>query len=128
MKNEIHTTKINIKHITFIVNLKNTEGEHYLVFKEKVDELLITYPFGILEFDLFENQYAVLYILPSPNEKLVSSDIVNCMNKIKMDCIVIDELFPENNEYYFNETLFPITAEWVKCKQFDEKQSFIEVK
>jgi hypothetical protein len=119
--------EINIKHITFVINLKNTKAFDYLLFKEKIDNLLVFHPVSTIEFDLINNQYAVLYILPSAIEKTILAEIINCIKGIKTDCIVIDELFPENNEYFLDNISFPQTAKWVKGKQFNTTQSYIEV-
>ena len=120
-------SKINIKHITLIINLKNTKAFDYLLFKEKIDNLLFKYSVSTIQFDLINNQYAVLYILPSAIEKTILAEVINCIKGLKIDCIVIDELFPENNEYFLDNVSFPQTAKWVKGKQFNTTQSYIEV-
>ncbi len=119
--------KINIKHITFVINLKNTKAFDYLIFKDKIDIILKTNSKSTVQFNLINNQYGVLYILPSAIEKTILAEIINCIKGIKTDCIVIDELFPENNEYFLDNISFPQTAKWVKGKQFNTIQSYIEV-
>jgi hypothetical protein len=119
---------INIKHITFVINLKNTKASDYLMFKDKVELILKTNSKKTVQFNLFNNQYAILYVLPSGKEKTVIKEVVNCITNVKLDYIVIDELFPENNEYFFNNIRLPQTAKWIKNKNFDSKESFIEVK
>lgn len=118
---------INIKHITFVINLKNTKAFDYLIFKDKIDLILKTNSKSTVEFNLINNQYGVLYILPSAIEKTILAEVINCIKGIKIDCIVIDELFPENNEYFLVNISFPQTAKWVKGKQFNTTQSYIEV-
>lgn len=120
-------TNIEIKHITFVINLKNTKAYDYLMFKDKIDLILKTNSKRTIQFNLIKNQFAVLYILPSPLEKTILAEVINCIKGIKIDCIVIDELFPENNEYFLNNRSFPQTAKWVKGKQFNTTQSCIEV-
>lgn len=119
--------KINIKHITFVINLKNTNAFDYLIFKDKIDIILKTNSKSTVQFNLINNQYGVLYILPSAIEKTILAEVINCVKVIKIDCIVIDELFPENNEYFLDNISFPQTAKWVKEKQFNTTQSYIEV-
>ncbi len=119
---------INIKHITFVINLKNTKAFDYLMFKDKVDLILKVNSKKTIQFNLFNNQYAVLYILPSGKEKTITQEVLNSITNVKLDFIVIDELFPENNEYFFNNKSFPKIAKWVINKHFDSKESFIEVK
>lgn len=120
-------TKINIKHITFVINLKNTKAFDYLLFKEKIDNLLVTNSVSIIQFDLINNQYAVLYVLPSVIENTLTQEVLNSMKDVKLDFVVIDELFPENNEYFFVKMSLPRSAKWIKNKQFNTKESFIEV-
>ncbi len=119
--------KINIKHITFVINLKNNKDFDYWLLKEKIENLLNKYTGSTIQFDLINNQYAVLYILPSPIEKKITAEIVICINEIKLEYIVIDELFPENNEYFLDNIYIPQTAKWVMGKQFNTTQSYIEV-
>lgn len=120
-------TKINIKHITFVINLKNTKAFDYLLFKEKIDNLLVTNSVSIIQFDLINNQYVVLYVLPSAIENTFTQEVLNSMKDVKLDFVVIDELFPENNEYFFGKMSLPQSAKWIKNKQFNTKESFIEV-
>ena len=119
---------IYIKHITFVINLKTTKAFDYLIFKDKVDLILKANSNKTVQFNLINNQYAVLYILPSGKEKTITQEVLNSITNVKLDFIVIDELFPENNEYFFNNKSFPNIAKWVKNKHFDSKESFIEVK
>lgn len=128
MRNKNAPTIINIKHITFVINLKNTKAFYNLMFKDKVDLILETNPNKTVQFNLINNQYAVLYILPSGKEKTITQEVLNSITNVKLDFIVIDELFPENNEYFFNNKSIPNIAKWVKNKHFDSKESFIEVK
>ena len=127
MRNKTVPKIINIKHITFVINLKNTKAFDYLMFKDKIDLILKTNSIRTIQFNLINNQYAVLYILPSAIEKTILAEVINCFKEIKIDCLVIDELFPENNEYFLGKISFPQTSKWVKGKQFNTTQSYIEV-
>jgi hypothetical protein len=127
MKNKSQNI-INIKHISFVINLKNTKASDYLMFKDKVELILKANSKKTVQFNLINNQYAVLYILPSGKEKTITQEVLNSITNVKLDFIVIDELFPENNEYFFNNKSLPQMAKWVKNKNFDSKESFIEVK
>jgi len=118
---------LQIKHITFIINLKNTKAFDYLLFKEKLDKIILIKTKKIIQFDLINNQYAVVYILPTAIEKMITAEILNCIANVQLDCIVIDELFPENNDYFLNTKSFNNTAKWVIEKHFNSKESFIEV-
>ena len=120
--------KIHIKHITFIINLKNTKAFDYLVFKGNLDKIISSKTTSTIQFDLINNQYAMIYILPTAIEKKIATEILNCMADVKLDCIVIDELFPDNNKYFLNNKSFNNTAKWIIGMHFNAKESFIEVK
>jgi hypothetical protein len=128
MKSKKIAVIIDIKHITSIINLKSTKAFDYLVFKEKLDKIILTKTKNTIQFDLINNQYAVVYVLPTAIEKTITAEILNCMADVKLDCIVIDELFPENNKYFLNNKSFNIMAKWLIGKHFNAKESFIEVK
>ena len=101
---------INIKHITFVINLKITKAFDYLMFKDKVDFILKANSKKTIQLNLFNNQYAVLYILPSGKEKTITQEVLNSISNVKLDFIVSDELFPENNEYFYNNKSLPKMA------------------
>jgi hypothetical protein len=128
MKNKKTAAIIDVKHITFIINLKSTKAFDYLVFKENLDKIILTKTKTTIQFDLINNQYAVVYVLPTAIEKTITAEILNSMADVKLDCVVIDELFPDNNEYFLNNKSFNNMAKWIIGKHFNSKESFIEVK
>lgn len=119
--------KINVKHITFIINLKLVRANKFLDFQSAINKVIEKNNTTKISFEIVNNQFAVLYILPSATEKSVIKSVVSLIDKIKVSCVIIDELFPNNNEFILEENNYPSEAKWIKNKIFNSKESYIEV-
>ena len=128
MKNELELKLIQIKHITFIVNLKEVKANKFLVFQSEINKVVEKNNTTKIIFEILNNRFAVLHILPSATEKSVTKSIISIIDKIKISCVIIDELFPNNNEFILEKKNYPYEAKWIKNKVFNSKESYIEVK
>ncbi|SEB01514.1 hypothetical protein SAMN05443667_11559 [Flavobacterium gillisiae] len=123
MKNNI----IDIKHITCIINLQNTSAFHYLNLVFDIEHKLLTSSGRAYEDRLLDHKYLVIYILPSPIDKKITTKLIQLIQEEKIDYVIIDELFPEDNSLFLNQKEIPTTAEWIANSHFSKHQSFIEV-
>lgn len=123
MKNNI----IDIKHITCIINLQNTSTFHYLNLKHGLKYELLTINGRAYEDSLLDNKYLIVYILPSPIDKQITTKLIQLIQVENIDYVIIDELFPEDNSLFSNQNEIPTTAKWITSSHFSKHESFIEV-
>jgi hypothetical protein len=127
MKNVIDLKLIQIKHITFIINLKQVRTNKFLDFQSEIIKVIEKNSTTKISFEIVNNQFAVLYILPSSSEKSIIKNTIIIIEKIKISCVIIDELFPNNNEFILEKNNYPSEAKWIKNKVFNSTESYIEV-
>ncbi len=119
--------KIEIKHITIVINLQNTVTPVYLNFFKNVNHIIKADISKTVSMDLADNKYLVIYILPSPMEITIMDKLKKAISNFSLDYVIIDELYPNDNSHFLKENGHPTEALWIKNKTFSTKQSFIEV-
>lgn len=119
---------IEIKHLTFVINLKINFAMNYLEFIDELKEIKKTDSTNCLSSMRKKRDYLVLYIEPSPCENKVINPVVKSLIKNKIKCIAIDELFSNDNEFILQSKKIPTEAKWATKRNFDKTASYIEVK
>lgn len=119
--------KIEIRHITCVVNIQNTVTPIYLKFSENVNDIIKADASKTVSIESVADKYLVIYILPSPMEITITDKLKKVISNLSLDYVIIDELFPTDNAHFLKDNKHPIEALWIKNKTFSTKQSFIEV-
>lgn len=122
----IHKT-IAIKHITCIVNLKNTTASDYLEFDHELNKIFYSEENESICFEVLAKQYLVVYIMPSPADRSISDKLIKAIVKVDLDYVIIDELFPNDNSHFLKEKGNPNASAWITNTMFSSNESIIEV-
>lgn len=119
--------KIEIKHLTFVINLKINFVMNYLKFIDELKEIKKIDTTDCLSSSKLDREYLILYIKPIPGENIVINKIVKSLLNNKIKCIAIDELFSNNNDFILKNKKIPSTSKWVTNKSFESNESYIQV-
>jgi hypothetical protein len=118
---------INIKHITCVVNLKNTTASDYLTFEHELNKILYSEEGKTITFEVLANEYLIVYILPSAADVAISNKLKKAISIVNLDYVIIDELFPNNNSPFLKENGNPTSSSWITSSIFSNNESIIEV-
>lgn len=118
---------IEIKHLTIVINLKNTSATSYLNFMGESKKIKQIDKCKIITSSKLNNNYLAIYVDNKPNEKILTKQIVESLLKNSIDFVAIDELFPNDNSLLLNRNDCPNSSSWVKSSLFDNKNSLITV-
>ena len=122
------TKNIEIKHLTIVINLKNTTAKSYLNFMDDSKKIKQLDQGKIITSSKIQNDFIIIYVDCKPTEILLTKKITDSLVKNNLDFIAIDELFPNDNSYLLNRKDCPNSSSWVKSSLFDNKNSLITVK
>jgi hypothetical protein len=118
---------INIKHITCVVNLKNTTASDYLKFEYELNKILYSEQGTAITFEVIANEYLVVYIFPSAADITISNKLKKALSVVNLDYVIIDELFPHDNSHFLKENGNPTSSSWITSSNFSNNESIIEV-
>jgi hypothetical protein len=118
---------INIKHITCVVNLKNTTASDYLTFEHELNKIFYSKEGKTITFEVLGNEYLVVYILPSAADVTISNKLKKAISVANLDYVIIDELFPHDNSHFLKENGNPTSSSWITSSIFSNNESIIEV-
>ncbi len=121
------TKNIEIKHLTIVINLKNTAAKSYLNFMDDSKKIKQLDKGKIITSSKIQNDFIIIYVDCKPTEILLTKKITDSLVKNNLDFIAIDELFPNDNSYLLNRIDCPNSSSWVKSSLFDNKNSLITV-
>lgn len=118
---------IEIRHLTIVINLKNSSATSYLNFMEESKIIRQIDKFKIITSSKVNNNYLVIYVDNKPTGIFLTTQIIESLIKNDLDFVAIDELFPDDNSLLLNRKDCQNSSSWIKSYLFDNKNSYITV-
>lgn len=116
---------IEIRNLTYIINLEKSSAKSYLAFMAESKTIREKDNCNIISSERLKNQYLIIYIDAKPTQNIQIKKICDSLIKNKLDFIVIDELFPNENKYLLQRDDCKSNAEWVEKVEFNKTTSKI---
>jgi hypothetical protein len=119
--------KLHIEHFTFILSLRTNFAFNYLKFINDLKEIKITDHSNCLSTNKLEKDYLVIYIKATYTESLIVEKLLKSAALNKVHIVVIDELFPNTNNFGVKSKYISNNARWIKGRVFNTRDSYLEV-
>lgn len=119
--------KIEIRDLTFVLNLKVNSAKNYLQFNKELKIIKTEDKTDCLSTSRLEDDFLMIYIKCSSINNIIINKILQSIKLCRIKAIAIDELFPENNEFILKTSKLPCDAKWIFSKVFNAKNSYLEV-
>ena len=116
---------IEIRNLTYIINLEKSSAKSYLEFMAESKTIKEDDNCNIISSERLKNQFLIIYIDAKPTQNIQIKKICDSLIKNKLDFIVIDELFPNENKYLLQREDCKSNAKWVKKVEFNDTTSKI---
>jgi predicted AAA+ superfamily ATPase len=119
---------VQIRNLTFVINLNKSTAKSYLEFMNDSKMIKIIFKNKDISSIKFDNQYLIIFVDDLKNQPKGINEICNSLIKNKLHFIVIDELFPTENKYLLLREDCPNKATWVKKIKMDKINSSISLR
>ena len=114
---------IDLKDLTFVINLKKSSATSYLDFMRACRKIKKEDKTKIITSRKIKNDFLIIEIEYSPVQEYYARQLSISLVETNIDFVAIDELFPNDNHYLLKRIDCPNTKEWVLDKVFTTETS-----